>query len=226
MPPDGRRSEAGRDWMARLQFDSDRKEAVRGNAHRRLGKSPSHIVEVLSCGNPLYQLQELIAKFSLAAMEALPPNFPMNTRLEPAKPPFQTILLYENVSAGKSARWFHERLARKFEGEFEFSHWMWNFAVLGVPQIAKQAADIAIHADQVILSAAGINEPPETVKNWLLEWAQRTHRKNSALVTLFPRDARHEVKASTHTFLRQIIAESPIGFFPESNFAPRRHRPE
>lgn len=209
--------------MGRLQFNSDRNEAVPGNSHRRLGKSPSDIIDILSCGNPFFQLQKLMAESSLATMEALPPNSPMNTRLEPAKPPFQTILLYENVSAGKSARWFHERLAHKFKGQFEFRHWMWNFAVLGVPQVAQQAADVAIDADQVILSAAGRNEPPEAVKNWLLEWARRTHRKNSALVTLFPRDARHEIKASTHSFLRQIIAESPIGFFPESNFPPRRH---
>lgn len=159
-------------------------------------------------------------------MEAPPSSLPTRPRTKFRKAPFATAVLYENLRSAESARWFHGKLIEKFRREFEFSHWMWNFVVLDLPQIARQAVEYAVDADQVILSMAGTHELPGSVKDWLERWVRHTQRKNPALVTLFPCHARHDIKTATHSFLRQVVAAGPVRFFPEARLSPYRHRPE
>ena len=141
-------------------------------------------------------------------------------------PSFNTVLVYEDITSGERVWNFYEELTRRFDGDFEFSHLMWSFSMLGDPQTVQLAARSAADANLVILSCSGIIELPARVKDWIERWARFANSQNSALVTLMDHKARAAAAAATHSYLRPIVESRKIDFFPHCTSALRMSHPE
>ena len=137
-----------------------------------------------------------------------------------SRPSFSTVLVYEDLTCGERAWSFYEKLTRRFEGDFQFSHLMWSFSVLGSPQTLVVAARSAADAHNTTL--------PANVKDWVRRWARLANNQNSALVTLVDQKARSGTAIATHSYLRRILDARKIDFFPHgfSASALRISRPE
>jgi hypothetical protein len=144
------------------------------------------------------------------------------------KPCFSTVLVYEDLPCGKRAWNFYEKLTHRFEEDFEFSHLMWSFSVLGSSQTLNLASRSAVDAHLVILSFIGNARLPASVKDWVKHWARIASSQSSALVTLVDPGARSVAAADTHSYLRRILETRKIDFFPHglSHSALRTSRPE
>jgi hypothetical protein len=142
--------------------------------------------------------------------------------------PFNTVLIYEDVTAGERAWNFYENLTRRFEGDFESSHLIWSFSLLDEPETLLLAARSAADAHLVILSFTGDAILPANVKDWVQRWVRLCKEENSALVTLVDHKAKSGMIAPTYSFLRRIIESRKIAFIPHSTagFAFRINRPE
>ena len=68
------------------------------------------------------------------------------------RPQFNVVIIYEDSAAGKRAKHFYDRVIRTLVDQCDFGLDLWNFQVLGVPEIGKSAAKAAARADFVILS--------------------------------------------------------------------------
>ncbi|MGA7904516.1 MAG: hypothetical protein WCA06_17910 [Terrimicrobiaceae bacterium] len=145
-----------------------------------------------------------------------------------SRPSFSTVLVYEDLTCGERAWSFYEKLTRRFEGDFQFSHLMWSFSVLGSPQTLVLAARSAADAHLVILCFTGNTTLPANVKDWVRRWARLANNQNSALVTLVDQKARSGTAIATHSYLRRILDARKIDFFPHgfSASALRISRPE
>lgn len=133
-------------------------------------------------------------------------------------PAFSTVLLYEDSRLGERAWDFYEKLTRQFDGDFEFSHLMWSFSMLGDPRTLQLAAQSAADAHLAILSFAGKTTLPPWIKDWIERWVRLAKRK-SALVTLT--DHKAGPSATTHAYLRDILESHGIDFFPHSTSVSR-----
>ena len=142
------------------------------------------------------------------------------------RPPFNTVLIYEDLSSGERVWNFYEELARRFDGDFEFSHLMWSFSMLGDPPTLQLAARSAADANLVILSCSGIMELPARVKDWIERWVRFANRQNSALVTLMDHKAKARTVALTHSYLHQVVGSRKIDFFPHCTSALRMSHSE
>jgi hypothetical protein len=143
------------------------------------------------------------------------------------RPPFNTVLAYEDLTAGERAWNFYGKLTLRFEGDFEFSHSMWSFSLLGDPETLLLAARSAADAHLVILSLTGNKVLPANVKDWVQNWARLGKDQGSALVTLVDHKATAGMVTATYSFLRRIIEPRKIDFFPYSTAGfSLRPRPE
>jgi len=141
-------------------------------------------------------------------------------------PSFNTVLIYEDLTAGVRAWNFYGKLTRRFEGDFEFSHLMWSFSLLGDPETLLSAARSAAHAHLVILSFTGNAVLPANVKDWVQHWVRLGKDQSSALVTLVDHKAKSGMVDATYSFLRRIIEPRKIDFFPHCTSALRMSHPE
>jgi hypothetical protein len=144
------------------------------------------------------------------------------------RPPFRTVLIYQDLTAGESALNFYEKLTRRFEEDFDFSHLMWSFSLLSDPETLLSAARSAANAHLVILSFTGNSVLPADVKDWARHWVKLGQDQRAALVTLVDHEAESGTLGASYSFLRRIIAPRKIDFFPHraAGSALRLSRPE
>jgi hypothetical protein len=142
-------------------------------------------------------------------------------RISPRKtgaPSFHTVLLYEDRRSGERAWNFYEKLTRKFEGDFEFSHLMWSFSMLSDSRTSELAVRSAADAHLVILSFAGKTELPARIRDWIERWA-RLAKRDPALVSLT--DEKVGPNTTTQAYLREILELHGIDFFPHNTSVSR-----
>lgn len=94
------------------------------------------------------------------------------------------LLVYEDFSTGLRARQVFEQVARQLELEADFNVDLWKFDLLREPALLEWAANEAVKADLVFLSAHGQGELPGTVNMWLRRWLERRGGEPCALVVL------------------------------------------
>lgn len=133
-------------------------------------------------------------------------------------PSFHTVLVYEDRRSGQRAWNFYEKLTRKFEGDFEFSHLMWSFPMLSDFQTSELAVRSAADAHLVILSFAGKTELPSRIRDWIERWV-RLAKREPAFVTLT--DQKAGPNTTTQAYLREILESHGIDFFPHSASVPQ-----
>jgi hypothetical protein len=142
------------------------------------------------------------------------------------RPSFDTVLVYENLTCGGRAWNFYEKLTRRFDGDFKFSHLMWSFSMLRNRRTLQLAARSAAHANLVILSFTGNAELPANVKDWIERWVSLKDSQDSAFVTLTGHKPEENTSVATETYLRRIVEPRKIDFFPHRSSAPSQIYPE
>ena len=70
-------------------------------------------------------------------------------------PKFSVTIVYESMEAGKRAERLSDQLVAEAAADGAFELNLWNFDVLGIPEIRNAAASAAAIADMVILSMSG-----------------------------------------------------------------------
>jgi hypothetical protein len=147
-------------------------------------------------------------------------TLPRMSRRRKILPSFTTVLLYEDLNFGVRAWDFYEQLTRKFARDFEFSHLMWSFSILGESETFESAARSAADAHLLILSFEGTTHLPRTVKDWIERWV-RIARHKPALVTLTDQKATGRRATVTNSYLQKMMASHGIDFFPHGASALR-----
>jgi hypothetical protein len=125
---------------------------------------------------------------------------------------FRLTIIYESIEAGKRAKRLSDQLIAQAapEGAFELN--LWNFGVLGIPEVRNAAASAAAVADMVILSMSGTAPLPAQTVAWVEMWTWLIDGRKPAVVALFA--ARTSRCAAIQTYLRQSALSKNLDFFP------------
>jgi hypothetical protein len=135
------------------------------------------------------------------------------------KPKFNVVIIYEDRGTGKRAKYFYDDLVQELKGKCDFNLELWNFQVLGIPEIGNSAARVAARADFVILSLHGKAELPTEIREWIETWAQLIADSNAALIALVDKPrATDDTAASTVAHLRSVANRAGIDFFTHTFF--------
>jgi hypothetical protein len=134
-----------------------------------------------------------------------------------AAPKFSLTIIYESMEAGKRAKRLSDQLIVQAAAERAFELNLWNFDVLGIPEVRNAAASAAAIADIVILSMSGTIPLPERTVEWVEMWTWLIDGRRPAVVALF---AAHNPRcAAIQTYLRRSAYSKKLDFFPIMNIA-------
>ena len=129
-----------------------------------------------------------------------------------AAPNFNLTIVYESMEEGKRAKRFCDRFIAEAAIERPFELNLWNFGVLGIPEIRNTAASTAAIADVVIFSMSGTVSLPAQAVEWIEMWIWLIDGRRPAVVALFAGPHRHG--AATRAYLRRSTSSKKLDFFP------------
>ena len=136
---------------------------------------------------------------------------------------FSVTIIYESVEAGKRAKRLSDQLVVKAAANGAFELNLWNFGVLGIPEVRNAAASSAALADLVILSMGGAVPLPKQAVEWVKMWTWLIDGHKPAVVALFA--AQHPECAAIGAYLRRSTVSKKLDFFPvmpDAAFDPER----
>lgn len=125
---------------------------------------------------------------------------------------FNLTIIYESTDAGKRAKLFSDRFIAETALDCTFELSLWNFGVLGIPEIRNTAANTAAMADVVILSMSGTVPLPAQAVEWIKMWTWLIDGHRPAVVALFA--YHHREGTAIRTYLRRSIVSKKLDFFP------------
>jgi len=84
------------------------------------------------------------------------------------RPQFNMVVIYQDIETGKHAKRFYDQFTREFGGECDLKLELWNFQLIGTPEMAQSA----VQADLIVLSLDGRAELPAEIREWFDKWPQ------------------------------------------------------
>jgi hypothetical protein len=103
---------------------------------------------------------------------------------------------------------------------------VWDFQMLGTPDIRRAATEAAAIADVVILALDGHVELPDGVKAWMEEWAGRLSEGGPILIALFKTaNTKPRAMLSTRAFLGTIAETCGLTFLHTLGESVVEYRP-
>ena len=135
---------------------------------------------------------------------------------------FNLTIVYESIEAGKRAKLFSDRFMAETALGCTCELNLWNFGVLGIPEVRNTAASTAATADLVVLSMGGTVPLPAQAVEWIEMWTWLIDRQRPAVVALFADP--HRQSAVIRAYLRRSTVSKKLDFFPISpraDFPPR-----
>ena len=129
-----------------------------------------------------------------------------------AAPNFNLTIVYESIDAGKRAKCFCDQFIAEAAIDCPFELNLWNFGVLGIPEVRNMAASTAAIADMVILSMSGTVPLPAQTVEWIEMWTWLIDGRRPAVVALFADHHRHG--AAIRAYLRRSTSSKKLDFFP------------
>lgn len=146
-------------------------------------------------------------------MKAQPVNQARRSARVSASPCVKVLMVYEDLSTGHRAMRVLDSLHHLFGKEVCLQSNMWKFDILGCPSMGRMAAQDALEADVIIVSAHGADPLPEEVKTWFDQWLGARGRHGGALVALLG-DGHSDspVLEETRVFLEQKARLSHLDF--------------
>jgi hypothetical protein len=130
------------------------------------------------------------------------------------EPKFKVVIIYEDGSTGRRAKFFYDKLIHELEDECVFSLQLWSFQVLAIPEIRKSAADSIAQADFVVFSLHGEAGLPARMRRWIETWPRQIFDRGPMLIALVDKStARDGQNALTLAYLRDVAQTNRVPFF-------------
>ena len=129
-----------------------------------------------------------------------------------AAPNFNLTIIYESVEEGKRAKRFSDQFIAETPVDRPVKLHLWNFGVLGIPEVRNVAASTAAVADVVILSMSGTVPLPAHAVEWIEMWIWLIDGRRPAVVALFA--DHHRQGAAIRAYLKRNVVSKKLDFFP------------
>lgn len=97
----------------------------------------------------------------------------------------EVFVLYEDRATGLRAKRALDLVQALLGNQFVLQSSFWRFDLFGEPAFRREAANAAVGADMVLLSAHGHEEMPEAASNWLERWFERQSGEPPAIIASF-----------------------------------------
>ena len=129
-----------------------------------------------------------------------------------AAPNLNLTIIYESIEEGKRAKRFSDQFIAEVPVDRPVELHLWNFGVLGIPEVRNVAASTAAVADIVILSMSGTTPLPAHAVEWIEMWIWLIDGRRPAVVALFA--DHHRQGAAIRAYLRRNVVSKKLDFFP------------
>jgi len=98
--------------------------------------------------------------------------------------PLRIVIAYDDFPDGVRAWELSERLASRFQEDFQVDCDLWKFDLLrdAKSQMRQASLDAIMEADMVLVAAGGREELPADVRKWIESWPPRQEVALAALV--------------------------------------------
>ena len=124
------------------------------------------------------------------------------------------LVAYEDFATGHSAMRICDNLVRNLGQEFQSQTASWKFEILRVSKLAGMAAQDALEADVVIISAHGGAGLPAEVMSWLEGWQSQRPQAAKALVALLDHgEERAQPQFQVRRYLEEFARQGDFSFF-------------
>jgi len=125
------------------------------------------------------------------------------------------LILYDDREAANHVMRAFHLLSQHCGGDVAFHTDMWKFDTLRSASIARLAADDALNAHVIVVSAHGSDDLPQEVKDWFPSWKGARNGRPGALVAVLD----HTSKAfqdmnAAHACLHALAQEGNLEFIP------------
>jgi len=149
----------------------------------------------------------------------------MNTPLQPltrtAAPATSFVIVYDDRQAGGRAKRFSERLARATGAEAAPAISLWRSEMLGVPELAAEAARDAATSHFLLLALRGDHHLAPATAGWIESWSRQASGGSAGLIALFdPENSKACVTGSVRSYLRSVTNAHAVDFFCHCPTAP------
>ena len=135
---------------------------------------------------------------------------------------FNVTIIYETPADGILAKRFSNRLCGEAATGRELILNVWNFNILGIPEIRDFAAGAASTADALIFSTSKMKTLPAHIEEWIETWSSRLDSAQPAMVALHPGAANGRVPI--HASLEDIARSRGFDFFLQTYHHPQSPR--
>jgi hypothetical protein len=120
-----------------------------------------------------------------------------------AKAAWSVVVVFEDDAARERAVTFCDQLVGSYWAQLEFNVSWWSFALLEDARTAKDAAEKAVCAELVAISAKPEGDFPQPVKNWVETWlTQRGDREGMLVGLMEPVIGAEHLEGQKHHYLR------------------------
>ena len=138
----------------------------------------------------------------------------------PLKPHVQMLLIYDDVQTGQQALDLYKRLVRQLGSDYVLHAQGLSFESLHDPQTRQWAAQQAVDADMIAVSARAERQLPAELTRYLELWLdQRTETPQALIALLCTSAAERATESPLYVFLRRAAEDANIEFFHQA-FAP------
>ena len=124
-----------------------------------------------------------------------------------AAPNFNLTIIYESTEAGKRAKRCSDQFIVETALDCAFELNLWNFGVLGIPEVRNKSASTASIADMVILSMSGTVPLSAHALEWIEMWIWLIDGRRPAVVATVLHKHRQALRPCPRGYLFRWEAE-------------------
>jgi hypothetical protein len=144
--------------------------------------------------------------------------------LHPAEAPFSLVLTHDTHFAAATAR---HRIVRLLGGcipNLDIHHDQWSFTELDHAEFRREALELAVGCDIMVVATVERESLPDPVSSWLKLWVETREKKESALVCLVGSPGGKLLNTPVQMQLQALALERDLAFF-SSGFAEDQQAP-
>jgi hypothetical protein len=125
------------------------------------------------------------------------------------------LVAFEDSVAGMRVKEFCRDLARNVGQQCQIVEHVWLFSTLRQRELQEIAAEEALQADLIVISALRAEEAPDGVQRWIELWLRQKGSRPEMLVALLdpPYDG---APVATEEYLQQVAKRGSMEFLVES----------
>ena len=127
------------------------------------------------------------------------------------------VVLYEDNSSRDAAIQLCKTLEKVFDAELDFETTWCRFKYFSDPTVASEAAQIASHADLIIVSIPRAQDLPLEVKAWFERWLPDRESSDGALVLLQTSEAPASPQNLQTSYLYLLAQRANLDYLSLSN---------